>query len=500
MVKPLARCVMVQGTASSVGKSVVATALCRILRDEGLRVAPFKAQNMSLNAAVTAAGEEIGRAQAAQADAAGVTPTAAMNPILLKPQGDGVSQLVVLGRARGTVAARDYWRRRADLWPVVTESLRALRREFEVVVIEGAGSPAEVNLRHNDLANMRVALASRASVLLVADIERGGVFAQVHGTLSLLRPAERALVRGVLVNKFRGDAALFAPGVRALRRLARVPVFGVLPYVDDLPVPAEDSLSLDAAARDGALDVVVIRYPHVSNFDDFGPLAAAGARVRYVRDPAELGVPDMVVLPGSKTTIEDLEWLRASGVAAQVLRLRDAGVPVMGICGGFQMLGEELADPRGVEGPATIVRGLALLPVRTVFTGEKRTVRVHGRVAAGGVFTSLAGMSFDGYELHVGETARDGCQPFAELARNAAAGDQDGAVSADGRVIGTYVHGIFGRDDLRDAVLGALARRRGIAFVPRSSAPDPYADLARWFRAAVDTPRLLAAVGVGSHG
>jgi adenosylcobyric acid synthase len=490
---------MVQGTASSVGKSVVATALCRVLRDEGMRVAPFKAQNMSLNAAVTPAGEEIGRAQAVQADAAGVPARAIMNPILLKPESDGHSQLVVLGRARGTVAARDYWREREDLWPIVTGALRELRREFDVIVIEGAGSAAEMNLRRTDVANMRLARAARASVLLVADIERGGVFAQVHGTLSLLPGSERALVRGVLVNKFRGDPALFESGITTLRRLSGVPVLGVLPYVEDLGIPPEDSLSLDDAPRPGALDVAVIRYPHVSNFDDFAPLAAAGAGVRYVRGPAELGVPDLLVLPGSKTTIADLEWLRERGLGAQLLRLFDAGVPIIGICGGFQMLGEELADPAGVEGVPRRVRGLGLLPVRTVFTSAKRTVPVHGRVRAGGLFASLAGTAFDGYELHVGDTDRNGCMPFAEL-DGAGGPSADGAVSADGRVIGTYVHGLFARAELRDELLATLARRRGITFQPRAAAADPYAAVARWFREAVNVPRLLRAVGLSARG
>ena len=498
--RALAACVMVQGTASSVGKSVIATALCRVLHDEGWRVAPFKAQNMSLNAAVTPAGEEIGRAQAAQAEAAGVTPRAAMNPILLKPEGDERSQLVVLGRARGTVHARDHWTRRNELWPVIAAALRELRAEFEVIVIEGAGSPAEINLRASDLANMRVAKAADAAVLLVADIERGGVFAQVLGTLALLRPSDRALVRGLLVNKFRGDRALFASGVRALRRRSGLPVLGVLPYREDLPVPPEDSLSLDAPARGGPLDVAVVRYPRISNFDDLSALAAAGAGVRYVREPAALGAPDLVVLPGSKSTLADLEWLRATGLGPRVVALADAGVPLIGICGGFQMLGRTLADPSGVDGSPGEARGLGLLPVRTTFAGPKRTVPVTGRVRSGGAFAGLAETDLAGYELHVGETERDGAAPFAELVRPDGERVTDGAVSADGRILGTYVHGLFGVERVRESILGTLARRRGLAFQPRALPPDPYGEVARWFRGAVDLAALLRATGLTRHG
>lgn len=497
---PLARCVMVQGTASSVGKSVIATALCRVFRDAGWRVAPFKAQNMSLNAAVTPSGEEIGRAQAAQAEAAGATWRAEMNPVLLKPEGDGRSQVVVMGRSRGSVAAREYWAKRRELWPVVSGALRTLRREFDVVVIEGAGSPAEINLRDGDLANMRVARAGRASVLLVADIERGGVFAQVLGTLDLLRPSERALVRGLLVNKFRGDPSLFASGVVALRRRSGLPVLGVLPFVEELSVPPEDSLSLDDPWRDGALDIAVVRYPRISNFDDFAPLAGAGARVRYVRDPAAMGSPDLLVLPGSKATIADLEWVRASGIGARLRALADAGVPVLGICGGFQMLGDELRDPSGIEGSTAPVRGLGLLRARTTFGPRKRTVPVSGRVRSGG-FAKLDGIELSGYELHQGDTERNGSAPFADLTRSGG-GERvaDGAVSGDGRVIGTYVHGLFTGAALRDAMLRALARRRGISFVPRVLPSDPYADVAAWFQTSVDMPELLRAVGLGPRG
>lgn len=481
---------MVVGSASDVGKSVITTAICRVLAEEGLRVAPFKAQNMSLNAAVTSDGLEIGRAQAAQAEAAGVPARVQMNPLLLKPEQGGRSQLVVLGRSVGSLEAADYWRRRAGAWPVVTDSLRTLRREFDAVVIEGAGGAAELNLRHADVANMRLAAHARASVILVGDIERGGIFAQLLGTLDLLRPAERRLVRGLLVNKFRGDRALFAAGVGILERRSGLAVLGVLPYADDLGVAAEDSLSLDrapAAAGDGP-DIAVVRYPHISNFDDLEPLAAAGARVRFVTTADALGVPDLVVLPGSKTTIGDLEWLRERGIGARLRALADAGVPILGICGGYQMLGLTLADPTGVEGRPAAVRGLGLLDVETVFAPAKHTVPVAGHLA-GGTFLGSEGGPITGYELHLGQTHRADIRPFAELRREPS-GERtlDGAVSTDGRVVGTYVHGLFAGAGVREALFARLRARQGPAPPPE----DRFADLSRWLRSSADVPAILS--------
>jgi adenosylcobyric acid synthase len=492
----LAPCVMVAGTASGVGKSVIATALCRVLREEGRSVAPFKAQNMSLNAAVTPDGREIGRAQAAQAEACGIAPTAEMNPVLLKPEGEGRSQLIVLGRARRSVAPRRYWRDRSALWPVVAGALRTLRRGYDVVVIEGAGSLAEVNLWRGDLANLRVMRASDARTLLVADIERGGVFAQLLGTLDLLPARDRARVRGLLINRFRGDRSLFDAGLRYLRRASGLPVLGVLPYAADLAVPAEDSLSLDGASVRGPVDIAVIRYPRISNFDDLEPLAAAGAGVRYVASAAGIGVPDLVVLPGSKATIDDLEWLRAGGIAARVRALADAGVPILGICGGLQMLGAALDDRAGVEGPPRAVRGLGLLPVRTRFELPKRTTPVNGVIGAPGALFG-GSLPFSGYELHVGRTDRDGCAPFASVSGPGGRATLDGAVSSDGRVVGTYVHGLFTSTAVRVGLLRVLARRRGVAFEPRDAPADRYAALGAWFRSSADVPRLLRAVELG---
>ena len=554
---------MVQGTASSVGKSVLVTALCRILRQDGLRVAPFKAQNMSNNSYVTSTGGEIGRAQVNQAEAAGIEPETDMNPILLKPEGDARSQVVVRGKVWRRLSAREYHAAKAELLGVVAESLARLRAAYDVVVIEGAGSPAEINLRASDIVNMAVARLADAPVLLVADIDRGGVFAALLGTLQLLEPDERARVRGLLINRFRGDAALLAPGLRELEARAGCPVLGVVPYLPALHLPEEDSQALDAApplpaplpppvgegAGVGGIDIAVLRLPRIANFDDFGPLAAEpGVRLRYVERPAALGVPDLVVLPGSKSTLADLAWLRASGLGPAVLRLAAAGVPVLGICGGFQLLGRRLCDPDGLDGAPGEAAGLGLLAVETVFRGQKTTRPVTGRVVArgDGVFGALHGQLFSGYEIHVGRTT-SALAPFAVLAggftlspnpsptgggrgtgRGAASHGEatdaeksgtpqewdqseeqsgwsgrdggempDGAVAPDGLVAGTYVHGLFHNDGLRRALLGALAARRGLV-LPAATGPlaDPFDRLADAVAASVELRRLYALCGL----
>ena len=491
-----APCVMVVGTSSDVGKSVITTALCRVLTEEGFRVAPFKAMNMSLNAAVTPDGLEIGRAQAVQADAAGIPPRVEMNPLLLKPESGGRSQLIVLGRPAGSYEPTVYWGSPADRWAVVTTSLRTLRREFDVVVIEGAGGAAELNLRRSDVANMRLAVHAHASVILVGDIERGGIFAQLLGTLDLLRPAERRLIRGLLVNKFRGDRGLFASGVEILERRCGLPVLGVMPYSNELGVAAEDEVSLDrfdSGASDGP-DIAVIRYPHISNFDDLEPLDAAGAQVRYVTSADALRVPDLVVLPGSKTTIDDLEWLRTCGIGARLRALADAGVPVLGICGGYQMLGLTLADPKGVEGTPATVRGLGLLEVETVFERAKLAVPVAGH-QIGESFLGAEGRVLRGYELHLGETRRAGARPFAEIHREPSGEHAlDGAVSADGRVVGTYVHGLFADARVREALFASLhAKHR-----PRPEPEDRFAHLSHWLRSNADVLTIAGWVKAAS--
>jgi adenosylcobyric acid synthase len=487
---------MVQGTASSVGKSLLVAALCRILRQDGYRVAPFKAQNMSLNAAVTADGREISRATAVQAAAAGVEPTVEMNPILLKPEAEARSQVIVLGRPAATLSARDYYARKAALWGVVSGALDRVRAAYDVVVIEGAGSPAEVNLRAGDIVNMRVARYAAAPVLLVGDIDRGGVFAALVGTLELLEPDERALVGGFIINKFRGDRTLLEPGLDFLVGRTGRPVLGVIPYLPRLHVAEEDGVALEQQAAghgNGPIDIAVARLPRIANFDDFDLLAAEPAvRLRYVAEPRDLGRPDLVILPGSKATVADLGVLRDSGLAARIVALARAGTPVLGICGGYQMLGQSLADPDGVESSTREAPGLGLLPVQTTFGTEKRTRRVRVRAIAGvGPFGRLGDTSVAGYELHMGRTD-GGTAPLFRVAGEGEAERVDGCRSADGMVAGTYLHGLFEHAPVRQALIGWLGARRGLQ-LEAGMAPSreaEYERLAAVVRAALD----LAAV------
>ncbi len=465
-----AAAIMVQGTASSVGKSLVVTGLCRLFRRAGLRVAPFKAQNMALNAAVAADGGEIGRAQAVQADAAGIDPTVDMNPILLKPEGDARSQVVVLGRPAGSMNAAEYHRRKPELRGVVREALARLRARVDLVVIEGAGSPAEVNLKDRDIVNMDVAKAAGARVILVGDIDRGGVFAAFVGTMELLDPDERALVGAFLVNKFRGDPRLLDSGLEFLRQRTGVPVAGVLPYLRGLRIADEDSVSLDHRRRTrraapGELEIAIVRLPRISNYDEFDALEhEPGVVVRYVDRAEELRGADLVVLPGSKSTAADLGWLRASGIADELAARGTRGEPTFGVCGGCQMLGRALFDPERVESDETEVAGLGLLPIVTRFRREKTTTRVRARAEAALLATGEGGEA-GGYEIHMGEVQRLAGHPALRLvSRNGVACDvEDGAVSPDGAVVGTLVHGLLEDDRLRTALLASLRARRGIA-------------------------------------
>ena len=450
---------MVVGTASSVGKSVLVTALCRIFRQDGVRVAPFKAQNMSNNAAVTADGLEIGRAQAEQAGAAGIEPSVSMNPILLKPQGDRSSQLVLRGRPAGLLHSSYFLEPRRSHWPAVVASLDELRASFELVVAEGAGSPAEPNLQSTDIVNMRVARHAQAVTLLAGDIDRGGVFAHLLGTLELLPAEDRALVRGLVINRFRGDPTLLDSAISAIEGRTGIPVLGVVPWIEDLRVAQEDAVALErpesgpSGPASPGVDVAVIRLPRIANFDDFDPLAAeAGVTVRYVDSAAELGLPQLAILPGTKATIADLEWLRVRGLDGALADYVARGGHVLGICGGFQMLGALLSDEHGVEAaPGAAVPGLGLLPTETAFAERKTTRRAAGVVAsAAGPWRRAAGCAVSGYEIHMGETRGD-ARPLLELD-----GRPDGAVSSDGRVAGTYLHGLLHNDELRRALLSGL--------------------------------------------
>ncbi|MBI3824486.1 MAG: cobyric acid synthase [Candidatus Rokubacteria bacterium] len=491
-----APCLMVQGTASGAGKSTLVAALCRIFRRRGWRVAPFKAQNMALNAAVTSDGGEIGRAQAAQAEAAGVEPTVDMNPILLKPEAEDRSQLVVRGIAVASVDFDEYARMTPLLLPVVAESLARLRAGHDLVVIEGAGSPAEINLNAHEIVNMRIARLAAAPVLLVGDVDRGGVFAALVGTLALLEPDDRARVRGLVVNKFRGDRRLLEPGLDELARRTGVPVLGVVPWIPERLVPEEDSLVLEAPAprRDpAALDIAVMKLPRIANFDDLEPLAAEpGVGVRFVRARQDLGAPDLIVVPGSKSTVADLGWLRAIGLAEALQALAARGTPVLGLCGGYQMLGATIEDPAGIESSTPVASGLGLLPVVTRFACAKTTRRVRARVLPeAGLLAGAAGAEVTGYEIHAGDTDTGGARrPFAVLERGGRpAAGHDGAVSDDGLVLGSYLHGVFANPALRRALLVALAAHRGLAADPRwgtGPAIDPYDRLADIVEAALD--------------
>jgi adenosylcobyric acid synthase len=486
---------MVQGTASSVGKSLVTTALCRLFRQEGLRVFPFKSQNMSLNSHVTADGGEIGRAQAVQADAAGVPPHVDMNPILLKPEGDSRSQVVVLGRPVGSLSAAEYHRKKPELRVVIAACLDRLRRGCDLLVIEGAGSPAEINLQASDIVNMHVARAAQARVVLVGDIDRGGVFAAFVGTLELLEPDDRERVFGFLVNRFRGERSLLEPGLEFLTRRTGLPVLGVLPYLHALRIADEDSLSLDhrrlpRVAAAGELDIAVVRLPRISNFDDFDPLDhEPGVALRFVEDPGALAGADLVILPGSKSTVADLGWLRRSGLADAITARARRGEAVLGICGGCQMLGLHIEDPHGVESSEPAVDGLGLLPVHTRYHPKKLTSQIRARPASPCFLTEKLGAATElsGYEIHMGllEPAGTELRAAFEITRRNEAGGRvaDGAVSPEGRVVGTMIHGLFENDGLRAAMLLALRRTRGLP-EPSCGAGRPHDKQAEYDRLA----------------
>ena len=501
----LAPVLMVQGTASSVGKSTLVAGLCRLFARRGVRVAPFKAQNMSNNAAVCPGqpGGEIGRAQFAQAQAARIEPTVDLNPILLKPQAGGC-QLVVRGQVVGTRTAADYFggqKSRDELWPVVVDALARLRSGYDLIIAEGAGSPAEVNLRQRDLVNMRVARHAEAEVVLVGDIDRGGAFASLLGTWEWLLPEERALVRGFVLNKFRGDSSLLAPAPALLEQRTGRPVLGVVPYLQDVGVPDEDAASLSAReASPAVVEIAVVRLPHLANFDEFGLLASeSGVQVRYVSRPEELRAPDLVLVPGTKATIPDLRFVHARGLAERVSWLVQHGTPVLGICGGYQMLGASVRDPLRLESDQIEAPGLGLLPVTTELLGDKRLARATGMVRPGlpGVWSALAHAPVGGYEIHVGRTAGLAGQPLLQLDQ----GTPEGVVARDGLVAGTYLHGVLERPEPRRALISSLAARRGFAWQPDPTpAADPFDRLADVLQSSLrlDAVSLPAAAILGA--
>ncbi len=458
----MAKAIMVQGTASNAGKSLLAAALCRIFRQDGYRVAPFKSQNMALNSCITPEGLEMGRAQVMQAQAAGTTPSVRMNPILLKPTNDTGSQVIVNGVPRGTMKAADYFAYKKALVPDIMEAYHSLEEEYDIIVIEGAGSPAEINLQKDDIVNMGMARMAKAPVLLCGDIDRGGVFASLYGTIALLPPEEQKLIRGTIINKFRGDVEILRPGLVQLEQLTGKPVLGVVPMLD-VDVDDEDSLSQrleQRPAKKGLIDIAVIRLPRLSNFTDFNALERMEeVTLRYVRSPKELGKPDLVILPGTKNTMDDLRWLRESGLETVILKHAATGGAVVGICGGYQMLGRTVSDPEGVEGGGTL-SGLGLLPTETVFLGEKTRTRVEGVFTTGsGLFAALSGVPFAGYEIHMGVTTIDG-STLVQIKSQTGEEKADGCCA--GNVWGSYVHGIFDRASCAQAVVNCLRRARGL--------------------------------------
>ena len=452
----MAKSIMIQGTMSNAGKSLLCAGLCRIFRQDGYRVAPFKSQNMALNSFITADGGEMGRAQVVQAEAAGIPPDVRMNPILLKPTTDVGSQVIINGKVLGNIRAKDYYKRKMEFVPAVMEAYRSLEDEFDVIVLEGAGSPAEINLKQDDIVNMGMAKMADAPVLLVGDIDRGGVFAQLYGTVALLEPDERARIKGTIVNKFRGDVSILEPGIKQLEDLCGVPVAGVVPYLH-VDIDDEDSLTerFHNTSIRKLIDVAVIRLPRISNFTDFSPFERyENVSLRYVGKTEDRKDPDLIILPGTKSTIADLLWLRQSGLEASILKAASGGVPVFGVCGGFQMLGKRIADPNGVEAAGvTEIAGMGLLDTETVFYGEKVQTQTKGVLSGvSGIFRGLNGLEYEGYEIHMGR------------------GGEKGAPVVDkGTVYGSYVHGIFDKGGICDEVLRALCDRRGVDFAALGS-------------------------------
>ena len=463
----MTQAIMLQGTASDVGKSVLVAGLCRIFYQDGLRTAPFKSQNMALNSGITPEGKEMGRAQIFQAEAAGIVPDVRMNPVLLKPTSDRKAQVVLMGQVATDMDAVSYHEYKPRLREQILSVYTSLAQEFDVLVLEGAGSPAEINLRDRDIVNMGMAEMAQCPVILVADIDRGGVFASIYGTLALLHEHERARVKGVIINKFRGDVALLNPGIEQIESLTGVPVLGVMPWLD-VDLEDEDGVALQKGKylrtekRD--INIAVVQIPHISNFTDFNALAAQpDVRVRYVRYPQELADVDLVLLPGSKNTLGDLVWLRESGMAHAVLQAHQQNIPIVGICGGYQMLGETIIDE--VESGLGTLPGLGLLDTVTHFAQRKTTTQVTATMSSAlpDWLSAASGLPVRGYEIHMGETTLNGdCRSVMQLQKH---GENvaDGAVTADGRVFGTYLHGLFDSDGFTRALINGLRERKGLA-------------------------------------
>ena len=502
-----AKTLMIQGTASAAGKSIVVTALCRIFKQDGFRVAPFKSQNMALNSFVTKQGEEMGRAQVVQAEAAGLEPCVDMNPILLKPEANSRCQVVVSGKPAMTLTAGEYGHHTDKLITVVEESLARLRSAYDIVIIEGAGNPAEINIKEHEIVNMRIAQLAEAPVLLVGDIDKGGVFASLVGTLALLDEAERNCIKGFIINKFRGDIALLQPGLDYLEEYTSRPVIGVIPYFHHILIPQEDSIyqgdEPKAESADEMINIAVIHLPRLSNSTDFEPLQQeAGVKVRYVRTADELDYPDAIILPGSKSTIADLAYLRQSGLAESIIQQVRSGTPIVGICGGFQMLGKEIKDPQGVESEEKNIAGLGLLDTITVFQPQKTTRQVKAQVLSNeGLLEGLRGEEVIGYEIHMGQTIGNNTEPlFLVAPKNKGQADYvDGATTPDGFTFGSYLHGLFDNTNFRHAFLSKLRQRKGLSLITRqpiASRQQQYDELADLVRRSLNLELVYKICGL----
>lgn len=497
----MAKSIMIQGTMSNAGKSLIAAGLCRIFKQDGYKVAPFKSQNMALNSFITKENLEMGRAQAVQAEACGIEPSVSMNPILLKPTTDMGSQVIVNGEVVGNMKAMDYFKRKKDYIPVIEKAYQKLAEEYDIIVIEGAGSPAEINLKQDDIVNMGMAKIADAPVLLVGDIDRGGVFAQLIGTVMLLEKEEQERIKGLVINKFRGDAKILEPGLAMLAKRCQKEVLGVVPYMD-VDIEEEDSLaeSLQKKEAKAGIDIAVIRFPKISNFTDIQALELEPSlSLRYVEKTSELKSPDVIILPGTKNTIQDMRWLKESGLEAAIARLAGEDAFVIGICGGYQMLGESIEDVCGVEGGGSI-RGIGLLPVTTYFEMEKTRTRETGKIAElSGDFHALSGKKVSGYEMHMGKSIiqEDRANPMINLD-----GKEDGCCLH--HVMGTYLHGLFDEEEFRTAFVQMLCEKKGISYDGeetmsyREYKESQYDRLAENLRKSLDMEKIYQILGEGA--
>ena len=505
----MAKVIMIQGTMSNAGKSLVTAGLCRVFKQDGYKVAPFKSQNMALNSFITKEGLEMGRAQVMQAEACGIEPSVNMNPILLKPTNDVGWQVIVNGEVLGNMSARDYYKKKTELIPHIMEAYNNLAKEYDIIVMEGAGSPAEINLKENDIVNMGMAKLVNSPVLLVGDIDRGGVFASIAGTLMLLDEDERKMIKGTIINKFRGDVNILKPGLDMIEEITKTPVVGVVPYME-LDIDDEDSLSerFNSNGTVDLIDIAVIKLPRISNFTDFNIFEyIPGVSLRYVKSVRELKDPDMIILPGTKNTMEDLKWLRESGLEAQILKQAAKGKVIFGICGGYQMLGMELSDPFNVESGGNMA-GMGLLPTKTVFEKEKVRTRVSGNFnEVSGILAELSYVEFEGYEIHMGETTYDFNEEELTTIDNVNGED---IIKNDGlykdNVYGSYIHGIFDKEEVSKAIVESLCIHKGIDYSSISTVDiekykeEQYDKLAEGIRNSLDMKAIYKILESGING